>query len=330
MPFLHELVQIGVKAEATEGTYTAPGAAQMSLHVRNPTWRIINPKTQREIRQATFSKRAHRSAAVGGELTFEVDLYALTQTTKPAWVDPLLKACGYGTITGGGGVAAWVMNLLSENSLANVPPVSISHNVNGYLRKLAGARGSVSIVAKAGDPFVARFRFLGAHADPSDTAFTGGVSFDATCDDLPVFMGASVALTAVAPAANDLTTAEAILESFEFDLGNQLTLRPSANAAFGYLSCQITGRDPKVVIDPEWLSVSAFDAIEAMRKDYLYSMTTGLCAGHASKNNIKLDFPRLQFMGLQDQNKGGILAGQFEFGVRGNAGDDDATITLST
>lgn len=330
MPFLAELFQLGVKAEATEGTYTAPGAADMALLCANLQHRIIAPKAEREIRSTKFSSHPHGSMGIGGEVSFEIDLYALTQTTKPAWVDPLAKACGVGSITGGGGSNPWVLNLLSANDLLNVPPCSISWNVNGYLRKLAGCRGDLSIVGKAGEPLRGRFRFQGVHVDPADAAFTGGVSFDVTADDLPVLMGGSLALTAVAPASNGLTTAEAIIENFEVALNNVLYLRPSANATFGFASCQITGRRPTMTIDPEWQTVAAFDHIEALRKDYLYSFTTGLLAGAAADNNIILAAPRLQYIGLVEQNRGGILVAQSEFALRGNAGDDEFTITLST
>ena len=38
---LAELFQLGAKVESTEGTFTAPGAGDMKLMVRSPTFRCV-------------------------------------------------------------------------------------------------------------------------------------------------------------------------------------------------------------------------------------------------------------------------------------------------
>lgn len=326
---LAELFQLGAKVESTEGTFTAPGAADMKFLVRAPTFRFLNQKAEREIRSPTFDAYPHVGRAAGAEISFELDLYAQTNAAKPAWVDTLIKACGLATITGGGGVAAWVLKPASTTLLATVPSLSMTANVDGYMRSLAGARGNVDIAMASGKGLVAKFTFQGVYVAPSDTAFTAGVTYDTNAHDLPCFIGAAVALTAISPATNGLSTAECILENCELQMGNRLTLRPSANASMGFLSCQIVGRAPKIVIDPEFVSVSAFDFLEAMRLDYRYQFTTGPLSGHAAGNNITIAAPNVQFGGVNEQNKNGRLVAQAELLCRGSSGDDDVSVTLS-
>lgn len=325
---LAELVQLGAKVESTEGTFTAPGAGDMKLMVRSPTFKFMNPKAERELRSPTFDSYPHVGRAAGAEITFELDLYAQTNLAKPAWVDTLIKACAIATITGGSG-SAWVLKPASSTALATVPSLSMTVNVDGYMRSLCGARGDVDVAMTVGQGLVAKFTFQGVYVAPSDTAFTGSITYDTNAHDLPCFVGASVALSAISPATNGLSTSECILERCELQMGNRLTLRPSANSSMGYASCQIVGRAPKIVIDPEWVSVAAHDFLEAMRLDYRYGFTTGALAGHTAGNNIAIAAPNVQYAGINEQNKNGRLVAQVDLACRGTSGDDDVSITLS-
>lgn len=323
-----ELAQLGAKAETTEGTYNAPLAADASHLVRNPTWELVNPKTERDIRHAGLSRYPGVGRAMGAQLAFELDLYAQNQTSLPAWMT-LAKACGFNTITGGGGSAAHVIKLKSDSILADIPPVSISINVNGYVRKMAGCRGNMKIKAKAGGQIMGEFTFMGAHVAPTDTAFLSP-TFDTNIGDLPTFLTAGVRLNAVSPATASLSTTEAVLEGFELDLGNELFLRPSANSATGFLSCVIANREPKLIIDPEWTTVAAFDWLAQLQNDYSFDFTTGQLNGWTALNNIKIDAPKCQAWGVREQNRGGVLVAQAELRPRLNSVDgDEISITLS-
>ena len=171
---LEELVQIGVKAETTEGTYNAPLVADAALLVRDPKYEIINPKMDRQVRSAAFSNWNSIGRQIGAQISFDMDLYAVDKTTKPKW-DILFQACGL--IATGGAGSPWVYGLVSAK--ASIPAVSISFNKDGYLRKIAGCRGAVKFKMVAGMPVVASFTFKGAHVAPTDTAFLAP-TFDTT------------------------------------------------------------------------------------------------------------------------------------------------------
>lgn len=326
---LAELNQLGAKIETTEGTFSAPGVGDKKFLVRNLKYKPVNPKGEREARSNFFSTHPHVGTAIGGELTFELDLYAEDQTNRPAWVNALLAACRWGVFTGGGGAAAHVINPISANNLITCPPLSMSCNVDGFEHRLAGCRGNCVFKLRTGKEIAAAFRFLGVHAAHVDTAMLSP-TFDTNADDCPSFISAALALTGVSPATDALTAAEAVLEGLEIDLGNELFLRPDANAAFGYRSCQIVAGMPKVRLDPEWVAKTVFDYIENLRLDYLFSLTTGQLNGKAAKNNIKFDMPRVQFETVDPESRGGIRIAQIQGIGRGNAGNDELTITLST
>lgn len=325
---LAELVQLGAKVETTEGTYAAPAAGDMKFLVRNPTYKPIFSKTEREVRSAFFSTHRTRGPAVGGEIAFELDAYAVTQSALPIWMSILMAACRWGTVTGGGGSAAYVVNPLSTNNTSTVPSLSMSLNVDGFLHKLAGCRGTCKLVLKAGERIVLQFRFQGVHVTPTDTAFAS-VTYDTNADDCPVFVGAALAFTAVSPATDTFASSEIVLETLEIDLNNTLYLRPSANGSMGYLSCQIVGGMPTISLDPEWVPVATWSAIERVRDSALFTMTTGPLAGIAALNNIQIDAPRVEFMSVTREARGGIATKKLEGVCRGNAGNDELSFTLS-
>ncbi len=322
---LAELVQLGALEEGTEGTLNDPLVGNTKILARNPAFEVIMPKTERETRTADLDTWPSQGRAAGGRLSFEVDLYAQNQTDLPAWYT-LIDACGLSAVTGGGGAAAHVINLRS--SPADIPSLSLATNVSGYRRRLYGARGNVVFRMKAGSPIVAAFTFEGGYVAPTDSSFLSP-TYDSNARDLPHFVSAAVALSAVSPATEALSAAEAILETFEIDMGNVLHLRSDGNAAMGFRSCRITGRKPMLRFDPEQMTVAQFAILEQLRLDHEFSITTGTLSGKAALNNIKFDAPRAKFEGVREGNRGGLLIAQAEMSLNRNAGNDSLVLTLS-
>jgi len=188
--------------------------------------------------------------------------------------------------------------------------------------------GTCKLVLKAGERLVLQFRFQGVHVAPTDTAFSS-ITYDTNADDCPVFVGAALAFTAVSPATDTFAASEIVLETFEIDLNNTLYLRPSANGSMGYLSCQIVGGMPTISLDPEWVPTTTWNAIERVRDSALFSMTTGPLSGIAALNNIQIDAPRVEFMSVTREARGGIATKKLEGVCRGNAGNDELSFTLS-
>lgn len=320
---INALAQLGAKAEGTEGTYNAPLVGDAALLVNDPKFELINPKTDVARRTSSFSKWPSVGKQKGGRITFDMDMYALDKTTLPKW-DILFQACGL-TATGGSG-SIWVYGLKSLKSA--IPAISLSLNVDGYVRKLAGCRGDVKWKFVAGMPIVASFTFEGALVAPSDTAFLAP-TFDSTAKDLPHFTGATLSLTAISPATDTLTTSEAVLETLEISLGNTLFLSPSANSSTGFLSCTIVDREPKIMIDPEYTSVAVFDWIQTLTADQSFVFTTGKLIGYTALNTLQWDVPVAQYYGMSEEDRGGIKVAKAEFRPRRNAADnDEMTITL--
>jgi len=324
---LAELAQLGARAEATPGTFLLPGTADVKNLVRNPSYEAIVAKTDRNSRSSSLSQYPQVGAAIGGQIGFEIDLYSAGQAALPVW-GVLAKACGFANVTGGTS-AAWVFNLKSiqDGSGGAIPTVSLSLNVDGYVHKLGGCRGNMKIKATAGGPLMAEFTFQGRHETPTDTAMQAWTA-DTNAGDLPDFTSAAVALAAVT-GSEALTASEAILEGFEFDLGNELYLRPSANDATGFDHCVITRRRPKITIDPEWVTVAAFDAIKALKQDDILDFTTGSLTGKGANNNIQIDANRVQLASVGRQERSGVAVQSLELLPTRTASDDEVTITIA-
>lgn len=322
------LMQLGAKEESTEGTYSQPVAADTKLIVRSATYTPVMSKVDREGRSSSLSPHPMVGTAIGGTVSFELDLYSAGQSAVPAWA-VLAKCCGLANVAGGTS-AAWTFDLysLQDAGGTSIPTCSLSFNVNGYAHRLAGCRGNMEIKATAGGPWTATFTFLGKHEAPADDAFET-YSADTNSLFMPSFINASVAMTAVSAGADALSATEAKLEGMNINLNNQLFLRPSANDSTGFDFCAIVGRLPKLTIDPEWLTVADFDAITGLASDHVYNFTTGQCVGEGTDNNIQIDIPKAQLIGVSRQERGGAAVMALELLCTRTTGDDEITLTIA-
>jgi hypothetical protein len=109
----------------------------------------------------------------------------------------------------------------------------------GKLHKVTGAKGSVKLTFEAGKIARAEFTFQGLWNTPTDASVPGSITWLNTKP--PLFRSSSATVGSWSPVFRSLT----------LDLGNNIVRRDDGNSTTGVRGFVITGRNPRLTIDPE-------------------------------------------------------------------------------
>jgi len=184
------------------------------------------------------------------------------------------------------------------------------------LRKLMrGARGTVRIAHKVGEPVFLEMEFMGVHQSITDTTKLTQ-TLETTVP--PVYLSAGLVLGSFSP----------IFSSLDIDIGNNLAPRFSANDASGILSYRITNRNPVGTMDPESALVAGKDWFGdwfAPNTSYLEE-TVGATAG----NRFKIFAPAFQITNIADGNRDDLSLANLSVAFKsdGGAAQEDNEIAL--
>jgi len=306
-----ELSRIAAKVETTEGTAISLAASDGDILASNVTWTWGVPAYERNARTATFSQFASVSGSQMATLSFDVDMYA-NSSTAPGY-DALFKAC---SIVGSAVSTTYVYGLVS--AAASIPSLTISAYVDGRLRQMVGARGTVKMAATTGNPWKLSFSFQGAAVAPTDTTLLADATYTANSKVPPALLGGSFS-------CGGLSTSEALLRSIEFDIGNGLTMRTDANASTGYRSCALTGRKVTGQFVIEMPTVTEHDLYSTMTANTLAALAV---SSGTSTGKISFAAPKVQYTDVQESDDGELLIATVKFACRINSGNDELAITL--
>lgn len=322
MPKLWELSQLAAQLESTEGTEPdALAAGDAKFLVRNLQFKIGMPNFKRSSRASTFSKFVSIPGARMGTLSFEMDLYGnIASATAPAW-GILMQACGLKATAAS---TTWVYTPSSvwdptTMGSSDHKSLNMAFYTDGRVREIGGARGKMTIRGKVGEPLVGVFEFVGAlTSDPSDSALLSSITYDTNSTVPPIFAGAALSL-------GGLSAAEAVVDTFELDTGNTVTMRPDANAATGYRSAAITNREARFRFDPEATTTSEHDFYGLWKAGTTGALALSVGSSH---NKIAIAAPVVQYEDLTEADRGGILVYQMDCALQRSSGDDEFSITL--
>jgi hypothetical protein len=308
MPLLWKRLQIAAKTEVAEGTAIALTATEAIL-ANNVSYDPEIKMTARAAASSSLSPYPKVAGSRQAKLTFDVDLKGSgTAGTAPEF-GVLLKACGM-TET----IVA-VTSVTYTPASSSIISITLGWYVDGKKFILAGARGTWKMDLKAGEPGVIHFEFLGTAIEDSDTALLSGVSYQTT--NPPAFMSASFTLAAYA----------GIIESMSIDMGNALYLRPSANAAQGFISTVITGREPKLTINPEDVLVATKDWWAIWEAGTLSALSA--VVGATAGNICTITAPKVQIGKMKPAERDGIVVQEMECELSRNSGDDEISLALT-
>ncbi len=233
MPLLSRKRLILAKTEAVYGTDSVPTGAEAIL-VRNIEITPLQADVvSRDLIRPYLGNYEQLLAQTRVEITFEVELAGSgTAGTAPAY-GSLLKACGLAETV----VATTSVTYAPVSSAFS--SVSIYFNNDGVRHRITGARGSFSTNCQVGQIPTISFTFMGIYNEPTDVA-------------LPTPTYANQATPLIFKEGNtsafSLLSYSGCLQSFEFDLANQMIYRELVGCT---KQVNITDRQPSgtVVIE---------------------------------------------------------------------------------
>jgi hypothetical protein len=309
MPSRLFATQLAAKIETEEGTKETLAAADAILH-KNLAFSPVIEQNARDLLRGTLSRDPSISGKRSAKIAFDVELVGSgVAGTAPYW-GPLMKACGFSeTVV----ASTSVTYKPATNNLSN--SMTLAGYMDGVIKRLWGARGSVKLSIETGKPGILHFEFEGADFEVVDGALLSP-SYSTIVP--PAFLSASLLLDAYA----------AIVSKVEIDVANVLAKRESINSDSGHLSTLITGRDPKGSLDPELTTVAAYDFYGKWRiPGTLGSLS--LSANGGAGNIMTITCPKVRYAAIADQDRNGLRTLGLDFQPCLNTGDDEISIALT-
>lgn len=307
MPMRLFATQLAAKIEAVEGTKETLAAADAMLH-KNIAFSPVIEQYARDLLRGTLSRDPSVSGSRSAKIAFDIELVGSgTAGTAPYW-GPLMKACGFSeTVV----ASTSVTYKPATNNLSN--SMTLAGFMDGVIKRLWGARGNVKLTMEAGKPGLLHFEFEGADFEVVD-----GALLSPTYSTTPAPLSASLSIDTYA----------AVASKVEIDVANKLAKRESINAPSGFLSTLIIGRDPKGSLDPELTLVSAYDPYGKWKTPGTLGSLSIAATGTAG-NIITVTCPKVRYVAISDQDRGGLRTLGLDFQLCLSTGDDEISIALT-
>lgn len=302
---------IAAKVESTYKTENAPAATD-AVYVINPTY-------------GSEANMIERSAGVkgtiapfqdifGGRLTtlsFDVEVkHSGTANVAPD-MGVLLQGCGFSeTVT---------TDVVYEPVSTDFKSLTIYYYQDGKLKKLLGARGSVSFSGSAGNLMIASFTFNGHDGGIADTAIISP-TYESTVP--PAMLSAD--FNWAGEGVGNLS-----LENFSLDVGIGLSKPKDINTANGYGELLPTTRKITGTFDPLEVLDATIDFYSQWESGTLGALTMNI--GTPGGNNVQFDCPKAYITGISEGDREGQRMLEISYSAVENTsnGDDDLTITFS-
>ncbi len=167
------------------------------------------------------------------------------------------------------------------------PTLSLAGYFAGVVEALRGGRSNVTFACTRGQPVRMNHEFSGVLQDSFDAALLSSITFDTT--EPPAFIAVAMLINAVSIP----------FETLSFNMQNDVQPRPDANAADGYLSYHVGGREPQITMDPESVKKADLDYDGLLKAGTKFPVE--LVVGTVAGNKFLMSWPNCQF---SDQGPG--------------------------
>lgn len=301
--------QLAAEVEVNEGVAETPAGADAFL-ASNITFNPEIEMTDRENVSASLSRWGAVAGARKAMMEFDIELKGSGAAGTAPAAGRLLRACGFGE------------NIVSQTSVtyapasAGVVSLTIGFYNDGVRYLMQGARGNFSLKLEKGKPGILHFSFTGSDFTVTDTAMlTTGVSYETTAPR--PYTGATFTIDSYA----------AQVGSLEFNMNNEVALREDLTAPSGHRFAVITGRRPTLSIDPQMVTVAAYDFFGKWRSGSEGVLSIAL-TGQAG-NNCAISAPKVQYTGARLDDKSGQRTLGIDCALNRNAGDDEISIVFT-
>lgn len=194
----------------------------------------------------------------------------------------------------------------------DIPSLTICFNEDGHLRKLIGARGTMSLEARIGEPPILRFEFMGKVGTPLDNGMLTGVAYESKVP--ATWLNASARF---GHEGDTLTSQEynPRMSAFTMNMNNELSMRKSVNESTGLIECMITGRGITGSIDPEMDLENAFPFFQDFLDGDVWRFRTFF--GTVAANKFLLTLSGIQTQGMPSGDREGISTHEISYEASG-------------
>jgi hypothetical protein len=304
---------VGAKIETTYGTDATLAAADL-VEARNIVFRAVQ-EALRDERQGGFVAQlpdipGARSATLGLETLQRGANVAYSATVKPP-DDALLRMCGLAAV--GSFVATlekWTYTPQAGATMGEAGTAALFAE-NAPNGKLLGALGTFRMAFRAGEPLVHAYALAGIYSAPADVAL---LTVAPSTIQPPIFKSGVVTIGG--------TTHR--VQAIDLDLGNDVQLLRSANAADAVAGVLIANRRVTLTFDPDQVTAATFDWHN--KRDLATQMAASWQVGTAQYNRIKFSASRLQVIDVAEGTRGGVRTFQVTATLNATAGGDELSI----
>lgn len=331
-PLLRRRQQIGIKVETTAGSAIAIALADVVMHSGIAEWEPDVLMTPRESMTASISSRGTVVGTQSAKIRFKMYLRGSYSHSTGAVIAPAagtdpdfsvpFAGCGLAQTTSAG--VSWTYTpssttIVDETSGAYC---TVALYEDGKVYKIHGAQGNVVLTFQVGMPILAEFEFTGVYNAPADLALITSVVYPTFAE--PAFLSAAFSII------GSFTTAR--IQNLKLDLGNQIAMRPTPNAASGFFSAQITGRKASGSFDPEELLAATDNLFSKWIAGTAGAISTGTFPSTGTTfNKFSLAIPNAMYtkVGRADRDGVGTAPVDFECMANSAGGDDEFTLVNS-
>lgn len=298
------------KVETTYNTDAVPTEGANAILVESIS---LKPTSVRMIDRAAIRESlAPLKPIYGGrlaELTFDVELKGSGTAGTAPELGVLLRGCGMGE------------TIVASTSVTYAPVSTGFESLTFYLYQdgirtvVTGARGNITGAVEAGNTGKLSFTFTGHVADPTDTAIPAP-SYSSAVPSVAVGINFTVGGYAAA------------INSFTFDLTNEIVTPNSISEADGYGEIRIGKRAVKGSIDPEAQLVATKDFISEWSGGTSSALAANSIGGTAG-NICSISMPAVVYREVADGERDGIRTYDISFDAVESSGDDEISIVFT-
>jgi len=304
---------VAAKLETTYRTDSIPGVGD-AVYVVNPTYSSEANMIERSA--GVKNSIAPYQDIYGGRLagiSFDVEVkHSGTVDTAPE-IGVLLKGCGFGETINAS------TSVVYEPVSTGFDSLTIHYYQDGKLKKLVGARGTVSFAGAAGGLLIASFVFTG-HANGVEDAAILSPTYDGAAPQPFLSAGFDWA----GEGSSNLS-----LENFSLDVGIEISKPKNMNEANGYGEILITSRKISGTFDPLDVLDATIDFYAQWEGGTLGAISFDI--GTAGGNQVAFSMPKSYITGISEGDREGQRMLEISYASVENTsnGDDDLTITFN-
>lgn len=299
------------KAETTYDTDPTPSPTVDAILAQEVEIKENAGVIERDVQWKFLDKLPSLEGEKWSEVSFKLPVIGSGTAGTAPRAGALLKSCG-------------LAETVVSNTSVTYAPSSDNHGSvtlyiykDGRLHIVKGCRGSMKMSFSAGKALMMEYTFMGRYAAPTVASLPATVTYESTIKVPPVCKASTFSY-------NSKTTL--VVGTLEFDLANETVKRISLSDANAIKGFEITGRAPKVSIDPEGQFETSYD----FRGDRLTTQRAlSVNATRAAGNIVTLSIPQFNITKIEYADRDGIVVEKLDGEASASSGNDSFSLAYT-